>query len=403
MAPPADIHSDDYYRVLGIDRAATDADIAKAYKKLALKHHPDKNPKRKEKAEEDFKRICEAYDVLRNAEKRKTYDQFGKEGSGGAAASPGGHAGPSGFAGGMYGPQGGMTREQADNIFSMFFGGGDPFAAFAGGKGTGKMPGMQSFSFVGRPGGCQQQFQSGHGFGDDDEEDYDGVGNPMSSMMGGMNQGMMGMGPGGFFMNSSRGRSHRPRSSGLPGAKRSRASSSGASRWHECNHGSNKLPFYAMPLETAVTVEGLTQAQEHNSRIGRIADFDPATGRYTVEFDSPAGKISVRPKNLTQLCMIQITGLESKPELNGRSGQIIQHDPVRNRYMVLLQSSTTISLQAGHCVLPPETRVVIHGLGHAEYNGQMAQILSVDKAAKRYDVQCQSNKRIKVKFDNVRC
>lgn len=69
----------DYYEVLGIDRNATETDIKKAYRKLAVKFHPDKNPGDKA-AEEKFKEAAEAYEILSTPEKRKTYDQFGHEG-----------------------------------------------------------------------------------------------------------------------------------------------------------------------------------------------------------------------------------------------------------------------------------------------------------------------------------
>ena len=62
--------SDDYYEILGISRTATDADIKKAYRKLAIKWHPDKNPNNKEAATEKFKVIAEAYDVLSKPETR---------------------------------------------------------------------------------------------------------------------------------------------------------------------------------------------------------------------------------------------------------------------------------------------------------------------------------------------
>ena len=69
----------DYYEVLGVDRNASESDLKKSYRQMALKYHPDKNPGNKE-AEEKFKEAAEAYEVLRDPEKRKIYDQFGHEG-----------------------------------------------------------------------------------------------------------------------------------------------------------------------------------------------------------------------------------------------------------------------------------------------------------------------------------
>ena len=76
----------DYYEVLGVGRSATDQEIKSAYRKLALQHHPDRNPGKKE-AEEKFKEAAEAYAVLADAEKRSIYDRFGHAGLGGAAGS----------------------------------------------------------------------------------------------------------------------------------------------------------------------------------------------------------------------------------------------------------------------------------------------------------------------------
>ena len=69
--------TDDYYELLGLDRSATDEDIKKAYRKLAFKYHPDKNPDDAQ-AEERFKEVTEAYEVLRDPQKRAQYDQFGR-------------------------------------------------------------------------------------------------------------------------------------------------------------------------------------------------------------------------------------------------------------------------------------------------------------------------------------
>lgn len=80
----------DYYKTLGVEKNASETDLKKAYRKLAIKFHPDKNPGNKE-AEEKFKEISEAYEVLSDQEKRKLYDQFGKDalnGNGGPPVDP---------------------------------------------------------------------------------------------------------------------------------------------------------------------------------------------------------------------------------------------------------------------------------------------------------------------------
>lgn len=121
----------DYYQVLGVERSASDDEIKKAYRKQAMQHHPDRNPNNKE-AEEKFKEASEAYEVLRDPQKRRTYDQFGHEGLRGG--------GFSGFNG-------------VEDIFSNF---GDIFETFFGGMGG--VPGGQQGRRGGR-GGRQQVFR----------------------------------------------------------------------------------------------------------------------------------------------------------------------------------------------------------------------------------------------------
>ena len=70
----------DYYAVLGVDRKASKDDIKKAYRELAKKYHPDLNPQNKKEAEEKFKEISEAYEVLMDDQKRARFDQYGEEG-----------------------------------------------------------------------------------------------------------------------------------------------------------------------------------------------------------------------------------------------------------------------------------------------------------------------------------
>ena len=76
--------SKDYYEILGVERTSSKDDIKRAYRKLAMEYHPDKNPG-DEKAEDKFKELAEAYEVLSSEEKRRIYDQFGHEGLRGRA------------------------------------------------------------------------------------------------------------------------------------------------------------------------------------------------------------------------------------------------------------------------------------------------------------------------------
>ena len=89
----------DYYEVLGVDKNADEQAIKKAYRKLAMKYHPDRNPDNKE-AEEKFKEVNEAYEVLSDATKRQNYDQFGHEGVNGQGGFGG--FGGQGFSGGGF-------------------------------------------------------------------------------------------------------------------------------------------------------------------------------------------------------------------------------------------------------------------------------------------------------------
>ena len=110
----------DYYEVLGVDKNASEEDIKKAYRKIAIKYHPDRNPGNKE-AEEKFKEAAEAYDVLHDPKKRQQYDQFGFD-------APGGFGGFS---------SGGFTMDDIFSMFgSVFEGGGfGGFGGFGGSRG----------------------------------------------------------------------------------------------------------------------------------------------------------------------------------------------------------------------------------------------------------------------------
>ncbi len=135
----------DYYDILEISRGATAEEVKKAYRKQALKYHPDKNPGDSE-AEKRFKEISEAYEVLSDDKKRQMYDRYGKEALQGAGAG-GGH--PGGFSSmdealrtfmGAFGGAG------SDNIFDTLFGGGESTIMAVGVLCTGKGPANESTS-----------------------------------------------------------------------------------------------------------------------------------------------------------------------------------------------------------------------------------------------------------------
>ena len=145
--------SQDYYEILGVSRNATEDELKKAYKKLALKWHPDRNRENKKAAEEKFKEISEAYEVLSDKDKRAKYDMYGKDyANAGEGGFPGG-----GFSGGGFDPRDLFSHifgtSDANFAFNQF---GDGFSGFSS---SGGFPGM-SFSFGGSP-GMKSSFRSG--------------------------------------------------------------------------------------------------------------------------------------------------------------------------------------------------------------------------------------------------
>lgn len=167
----------DYYKILGLSRGAADDDIKKAYRKFALKYHPDKN--KEPGAEEKFKEVAEAYEILSDPKKKDIFDKYGEDGlKMGSGGGPGPGPGPQGPSG----PQGSSQYQSygwsgdPNETFRMFFGNSNPFGAFfganepgvgdhqdhedpimgGGANGFGGFPGMfrfQSSNFGGGPGG----------------------------------------------------------------------------------------------------------------------------------------------------------------------------------------------------------------------------------------------------------
>lgn len=343
MAP--NLNSDEYYQILGVPRGASDAQIKKAYKKGAVKWHPDKNPG-DEQATRNFQKISEAYATLSDEKKRKIYDAYGKEAADQSENMPDGH--PMGGGGSPFGGFGGggghgMSQDEAQFLFSQFFGGSDPFGGMGGG----------------RPGG---------GFGG-------GMPGIHMSMGGapGMSFGGGGM-PAGFGM--------RPQQRRAPPAKR----------------------YDAIPTGTIVSLKGLVSKPEKNGDQGRIVQYDPSSGRYVVQLEDTEETLKVKPSNLLQHIRVKVHGLESRADLNGAQATLVGWDDAKERYNIYVtRISKCISLRPSNIVLDNGSVGQITGLqSKPELNGKWGTINSFNSSTGRYDVQLSAQQILRLKLDNIR-
>jgi len=323
-----------HYEVLGLNSSSSSTEVKKAYRKLAVRYHPDKNPGDKA-AEEKFKEVSEAYEVLSDDAKRQQYDQFGSGGSGGF---PGGMGGMGGGGFQFHSSGGGQDPRE---VFKMFFGeqGEDPFSVLfgnsAGGGGGGMFGGMGGDPFFSQFGG--------------------GGGDPFASMMGG-----------------SFGRRQQQPPANKPGLLKN---------------------------GTAVFVHSLNGARQHNGKIGKISGYDEQKDRYNV--DLGGNYVALKVDNIQQLIKnVEIVGIESRPEYNGKRGSIVSYKD--GRMVVQINGGAAMALMSSKLIVPDKTRVVLHGLSQEKFNGSKATVLNYDRAADRYLVETSTNQRIKVKRANCK-
>ena len=332
----------DFYAILGVARDADENALKKAYKKSAVKWHPDKHAsssdKEKTAAEEKFKDVAEAFEVLSDKDKRCVYDRYGEEGlkaSGGGGAPGGGMPfGGGGFPGGgvsfSFGGDGGMDNDRAQALFESLFAGG----------GLGGMRGMS-----GKRGG------------------KDGM-DPFAAMMGGMG--------------------------GMGGMRRARSPTS-PSRLDALAPGS------------VVVIQGLASQPQHNGSLGKVEAHNEARDRYVVELQD--GKsLAIKPANVRQVVAdAKVTGT-TKDELNGKvcAAATFDRDSKRYRCEGLKSDGTVLSLKPENVILPSQTRVRIDGIeSRPGLNGQVGAISAVDMAAGRYQVDLHGGDAIRVRFGAV--
>jgi len=350
MSRQPNLRSEDYYEILGCPRNANDATLKKAYRKLAVKWHPDKNPDNQE-ATNNFQKISEAYAVLSDEKKRQMYDQYGKEGAN--AAEQGGFQGHH-HHGSPFG--GGMSPAEAEQIFSHLFGGSDPFG-FGGGGGP--RGGRQSSHI---------QFGPGMGMGG-------GGGNPFG---GGMQFSHGGM-PSGF-------------SGGMPRAK--------PSTFYSRQRG----PVYnVIPEGILVTLQNLVSASHLNGDRGTVKDYNESSGRYIIHLEDSDDTMSIKPSNILQHAKATVRNISSQPQFNGHSGNILAWNQSKERYSIHVPAfNKVLSVKPTHVVLENSTVVRLIVPSRAELNDKYGTILAFNKSIDKYDVQVSSQSVIRLKADNVR-
>lgn len=333
------------YDVLGVERSTDAADIKKAFRKLSMQWHPDKNPDNRDDAVNKFKKISEAFNVLSDKDKRDAYDRYGKEGVQAQEQGQAPGAGGMGMGGG-----GRMDEQTARSLFDALFGGlgGDPF-----GMGGGVPPGVKVvYSFGGDPAG-------GRGTGGLDE------------IFGGMHMGGGRMGGG---RSSGIGGGGGMRSGGMGGRPRPRDES-----------------YDVLPEGTPVIIRGLRSRPQANGKVAFVRGFSAERQRYEVQLqDDEQALLSLTPDKIEQVVPgVQVAGLSGRPELNGEEGTLVDFDPASGRYRVQIESKdTVVSLKPGNVVLPQGVVVKAVDVRQLpELNGRRGTILGWSPVAGRYRVQ----------------
>ncbi|KAL3800810.1 hypothetical protein HJC23_001647 [Cyclotella cryptica] len=359
------LNSNDYYEILGCPRNADEATLKKAYRKLAVKWHPDKNPDNEE-ATKNFQKVSEAFATLSDPKKRQMYDQYGEEGARAAdqmgdnmGGMPGGFAGFGGRPGGGGGGVHHMSQEEAAEFFAHAFGGGDPFGGMFGGMG-------------GMGGGPGVRFTSSRGGGG-----FGGMGgDPFMDMLGG------GMG------GSMRGMGGMP--AGMGGMRQSMPSMA-------------PKAYDVIPPGTIVSLKGLVNAAIHNGDRGVIKQYIPSSKRYVVELEDEDETLSVKPENLLQHVHVRIHDIQSQPELNGKTGTIITWCPNKGRYNIYVANmKKVVSLKPGNVILENGTVARVSGLeSRPEMNGRWGTIKDWIRDSNKYDVQLSASQIIRVKVENM--
>lgn len=310
-----DINSDDYYKNLGLDKGATDSQIKRAYKKLAMQYHPDKN--KEPGADEKFKKINEAYSILSDSEKRHQYDQFGKVGINNNID---------------------MSNFQANEVFSQFFGGNDPFGNHE-----------DIFNIFLNMNQNQSQFNGFSG-------NFQNQGFPFANF-----------GSNNFRTNSTR---------------------------------SRKQPENTIKKGVLVLLKNLQNNNLLNGLKGIVEKYDIQNDRYFVQVNNH-DLLSLKFENLLQLATCTICNLQKKPELNNKKGQIVNYNISKKRYLIEIENQQ-MYFKLDNLIIDKDYCVKLNNISSQPMlNGKIGKIITYDKYVDRYIIVVDCNRKLKVKKENI--
>ncbi|VVU95001.1 DnaJ domain [seawater metagenome] len=287
------LNSENYYEILGLDKNASENDIKKAYKKLAIKYHPDKN---KEKgADEKFKIISEAYSVLSDKNKRSQYNTFGK----GFQNAPN------------------MSNFQAQEVFSTFFGQGNPFGTFIFNDAPINMMFGQN-AFINRS--SRHNVRS----------------KPWASIQNGKQVLIKDL------VNSSE-------LNGKIGKIKEFDSFKG--RYVvELNNSLISLRYENLHQIANAEIYGLKSKPELNKKKCKILKYDKNKKKFAIQIGSDV--FYLKPHNLiieNGIC-IKIQEVITQPVLNGKLGRIIEFDKLENRYTIIIENNRRLKIKSENII-----------------------------------------------------
>lgn len=308
-----DFDSDDLYKNLGIKKNATDKEIKKAYRKLAMKYHPDKNPKDKASAEEKFKKVSRAYEVLSDSDKRKKYDlgindqgvPFSKTQTGN--------------------PFNGTTQHysfsHADDIFKQFFGNSDPFSSNSNG-----------FSFISTGGQIPNNIFQRSSFNTTRKsvKKVDVISNGKQVMIYGLKSKSEYNGKSGTIVGYSR----------------------DSNRYQvKLDNGSviNILRNNFQQIVKNIELMELVSKNSLNGVLGVVVGYNESKNRYIIQLGTRQGNavLSFKKNNVllpSDLC-IYLENLKTT-HWNGRCGRIKGYDPETKRYSIDIGHSKVLNVKS---------------------------------------------------------